>query len=63
MVFVLDRRHNPLMPCSEKRARLLLARGRAVVHAKPGRRPRPHAGVPRSLPWGDRSNRRCTWPS
>jgi len=31
-VFVLDRRHRPLMPCSEKRARLLLARGRAVVH-------------------------------
>ena len=32
MVFVLDRRHRPLMPCSEKRARLLLQRGRAVVH-------------------------------
>jgi 5-methylcytosine-specific restriction endonuclease McrA len=31
-VFVLDRRKRPLMPCSEKRARLLLARGRAVVH-------------------------------
>ena len=30
-VFVLDKRKNPLMPCSEKRARLLLARGRAVV--------------------------------
>ncbi len=30
-VFVLDRRKQPLMPCSEKRARLLLARGRAVV--------------------------------
>ena len=30
-VFVLDRRKKPLMPCSEKRARLLLARGRAVV--------------------------------
>jgi len=30
-VFVLDRRKTPLMPCSEKRARLLLARGRAVV--------------------------------
>ena len=30
-VFVLDRRKHPLMPCSEKRARLLLARGRAVV--------------------------------
>jgi 5-methylcytosine-specific restriction endonuclease McrA len=30
-VFVLDKRHRPLMPCSEKRARLLLARGRAVV--------------------------------
>ena len=31
-VFVLDRRKRPLMPCTEKRARLLLARGRAVVH-------------------------------
>ena len=31
-VFVLDRYKNPLMPCSEKRARLLLARGRARVH-------------------------------
>jgi len=30
-VFVLDRQKNPLMPCSEKRARLLLARKRAVV--------------------------------
>ena len=30
-VFVLDRRKNPLMPCSEKRAMLLLDRGRAVV--------------------------------
>jgi len=30
-VFVLDRQKNPLMPCSEKRARLLLARRRAVV--------------------------------
>ena len=32
MVFVLDRRQKPLMPCSEKRARLLLERGRAVFH-------------------------------
>ncbi len=32
MVFVLDKRKKPLMPCSEKRARLLLERGRAVVH-------------------------------
>lgn len=31
-VFVLDRHQQPLMPCSEKRARLLLARGRARVH-------------------------------
>ncbi len=30
-VFVLDKRKKPLMPCSEKRARLLLARGKAVV--------------------------------
>lgn len=30
-VFVLDRHRTPLMPCSEKRARLFLARGRAVV--------------------------------
>ena len=31
-VFVLDKRKQPLMPCSEKRARLLLERGRARVH-------------------------------
>jgi 5-methylcytosine-specific restriction endonuclease McrA len=31
-VFVLDKRHRPLMPCSEKRAGRLLDRGRAVVH-------------------------------
>lgn len=31
-VFVLDKRGQPLMPCSEKRARLLLQRGRARVH-------------------------------
>ena len=31
-VFVLDKRKQPLMPCSEKRARQLLARTRAVVH-------------------------------
>jgi hypothetical protein len=30
-VFVLDKRKQPPMPCSEKRARLLLERGRAVV--------------------------------
>ena len=29
--FVLDKRKQPLMPCSEKRARLLLERGRAIV--------------------------------
>ena len=32
MVFVLDQRKQPLMPTTPKRARLLLARGRAVVH-------------------------------
>lgn len=31
-VFVLDCRKRPLMPCTEKRARLLLERGRARVH-------------------------------
>lgn len=31
-VFVLDRGGRPLMPCTEKRARLLLERGRARVH-------------------------------
>ncbi|MEY3807272.1 MAG: hypothetical protein RI893_248, partial [Pseudomonadota bacterium] len=31
-VFVLDKRKNPLMPCSEKRARKLLSAGRARVH-------------------------------
>lgn len=30
-VFVWDKRKQPLMPCSEKRARLLLTRGRAIV--------------------------------
>jgi 5-methylcytosine-specific restriction endonuclease McrA len=33
-VFVLDKRKRPLMPCCEKRARLLLKRGRAVVHRR-----------------------------
>lgn len=32
MVFVLDKKKRPLMPCTEKRARLLLRCGRAVVH-------------------------------
>ena len=32
MVFVLDKHKKPIMPCSEKRARLLMERGRAVVH-------------------------------
>ncbi len=32
MVFVLDVHQKTLMPCSEKRARQLLERGRAVVH-------------------------------
>ncbi len=32
MVFVLGKNKQPLMPCSEKRARLLLQRGRARVH-------------------------------
>jgi len=31
-VLVLDKRKRPLMPCSEKRARMLLERGRARVH-------------------------------
>ncbi|MGC8490076.1 MAG: RRXRR domain-containing protein, partial [Clostridia bacterium] len=31
MVFVLDRRKRPLMPCSEKRARQMLTLGRARV--------------------------------
>jgi 5-methylcytosine-specific restriction endonuclease McrA len=34
VVFVLDKRKHPLMPCTEKRARLLLQRGRAVVHRR-----------------------------
>ncbi len=34
MVFVLDRHKHPLMPCTEKRARLLLSRGQAVVHRR-----------------------------
>lgn len=32
-VFVLDKHKKPLMPCSERRARLLLERKRAVVHS------------------------------
>lgn len=32
MAFVLDKHKKPLMPCSEKRARQLLERGRAVIH-------------------------------
>jgi 5-methylcytosine-specific restriction endonuclease McrA len=32
MVFVLDKHKKPLMPCTEKRARLLLQRKRAVIH-------------------------------
>lgn len=31
-VFVLDKHHKPSMPCSEKRARLLLKRRRARIH-------------------------------
>ena len=31
-VFVLDRSKKPLMPCMERRARVLLTRGRALVH-------------------------------
>lgn len=31
-VFVLDKRKKPLMPCTEKRARLLLERKKAVIH-------------------------------
>jgi hypothetical protein len=33
-VFVRDKRKRPLMPCFEKSARLLLERGRAVVHRR-----------------------------
>ncbi len=32
-VFVLDKHKKPLMPCSERRARLLLERKRAIVHS------------------------------
>ncbi|MEU3455031.1 RRXRR domain-containing protein [Micromonospora sp. NPDC006766] len=32
MVFVVDRHHRPLQPCTPARARKLLASGRAVVH-------------------------------
>ena len=33
-VFVIDKHKKPLMPCTERRARLLLERGRAVIHRK-----------------------------
>jgi len=32
MVFVLDKHKKPLMPCSEKRARQMLEKQRAVIH-------------------------------
>ena len=31
-VFVLDRKGKPLMPCTERRARIMLNRGRARIH-------------------------------
>jgi 5-methylcytosine-specific restriction endonuclease McrA len=34
MVFVIDKHQKPLMPCTEKRARLLLERGRARLHRR-----------------------------
>ena len=34
MVYVLDKRKKPLMPCSQKRARQFLERGRARVHER-----------------------------
>ena len=34
MVFVLDKHKKPLMPCTPKKARLLLSRQRAVVHRR-----------------------------
>ena len=43
-VFVLDQRQQPLMPCSEKRARLLLGRQRAVVIRGVGRERFPPRG-------------------
>ena len=33
-VFVLDKHHHPLMPCSEKRARMLLSKKRARIHKR-----------------------------
>ncbi|MGZ8943718.1 MAG: RNA-guided endonuclease IscB [Methylobacter sp.] len=33
-VFVLDKTGKPLVPCTEKRARLLLSRGRARIHRR-----------------------------
>jgi len=32
MVFVVDKHHRPLMPCTERKARKLLDKGRAKVH-------------------------------
>src|SRR5258708_25442173 len=32
-IFVVDKHHKPLMPCSEKRARLLLTRRKARIHS------------------------------
>src|SRR6266567_2281206 len=54
MVFVLDKHKKPLMPCTPKKARLLLSRGRAVVHRRyrPPRfanRRRPKGWLPPSL--------------
>src|SRR5690625_397303 len=48
-VFVLGKNKKPLMPCSEKRARLLLERGRAVVHRR----------VPFTIRLKDRADGEC----
>jgi 5-methylcytosine-specific restriction endonuclease McrA len=32
VVFCLDKHHNPIMPCSEKKARIFLERNRAAIH-------------------------------
>ncbi|MFX0065276.1 MAG: RNA-guided endonuclease IscB, partial [Candidatus Hermodarchaeota archaeon] len=50
VVFVLDKSKRPLMPCTEKRARKLLGKGRAVVHRM----------MPFTIRLKDRTKETCT---
>ncbi|WP_075879595.1 RNA-guided endonuclease IscB [Vreelandella massiliensis] len=62
-VFVLDKGKQPLMPCREKRARLLLERGRAVVHKqrRAFRRRRRSKNLRYRAPRFDNRTRKAGW--